>query len=270
MRVRIVFGVKNRGGYVPFHHQYLLSHLAKDVIRTGNGLFKDYSYFNFSGLKGQTKISRHGLHFYSSKVTLVLSAESEDFIQFFLQKLFCYPEILLGTLIIVPESVDRESEPVFEEANKYVCISPLVLTDAQSESIYAKKFILPESDTFSDLLYDSTMARMEASRKYSSEEIASFYKFQIIPDKTYLKKIKEGDKKFARIYTVYDEYNEKHEVRGYTFPFVLYAGKEVQKFIFECGLGSYSYKGFGMVDLANVELQRKIEEYDFNPQKLSA
>src|SRR5690606_42066611 len=52
-----------------------------------------------------------------------------------------------------------------------------------------KKFITPDSDEFSDLLYDSTIARMEATGKYTAEQLSSFYKFQIVPDKDYIHRI---------------------------------------------------------------------------------
>ena len=107
------------------------------------------------------------------------------------------------------------------------------------------------------------MMRMERSGRYTADQIASFYKFQIIPDKTYLQKIKEGDKKFARIYPI-QEANNRYEVRGYTFPFVLYSAPEVQQFLFECGMGYFTNKGFGMIDVVNADLARRTEPYLFD------
>jgi CRISPR-associated endoribonuclease Cas6 len=99
---------------------------------------------------------------------------------------------------------------------------------------------------------------MEKTGFYTPEQIASFYKFQIVPDKNYLEKIKEGEKKFARIYPVFTR-TEKQEVRGYTFPFSLYADSQVQEFLFNYGLGVYTHKGFGMLDFANADLIRKLK-----------
>jgi CRISPR-associated endoribonuclease Cas6 len=44
----------------------------------------------------------------------------------------------------------------------------------------------------------------------------------------------------------------KYEVRGYTFPFTLYAQQPVQQYVYENGLGHFSHKGFGMLDVANA------------------
>ncbi|NJO03715.1 MAG: hypothetical protein HC880_20430 [Bacteroidia bacterium] len=179
MRVRIVFKLKNRGGYVPFHHQHLLSQWIKELARQGGDTYSAYHFYNFSGLKGQTKISRNGLHFYSSKVTLVISAKSEDFMNFLLSKIFSFKEIKIGTLQLVPELIEKEKPPQFVQEVKYLCISPMVLVNPRYDNFYAKKFIPPDTDIFSDLLYESTMTRMEKSGEYDEKIIASFFNFKL-------------------------------------------------------------------------------------------
>ena len=263
MRIRIIFKLKNRGANLPFHHQYLLAQLVKGLLMRGNHEeYREYDFYNFSGLKGQTKISRNGLHYYSSKVTLVLSSPNEGFIQHLLGQLFSLPQIDLGNLVLIPESVEKEQKPEIEEATKFICISPLVLLTPNLYDASGKQFIPPETDDFSDLLYESTMIRMEQSGWYTAEQIESFFKFQVVPDLNYLRKITEMQKKFARIYPVYDQ-DVKYEVRGYTFPFTLYAAPEVQEFVFTCGLGKFAHKGFGMLDMANQDPSARAELYEF-------
>ena len=126
-----------------------------------------------------------------------------------------------------------------------------------------KKFVSPESDEFSDLLYDATLSRMEATGKYTAEQLASFYKFQIVADHDYIQRIQASHKKFARIYPLYDN-DVKFEVRGYTFPFTLSAAKEVQQFIYENGLGYFTHKGFGMLDVANNDSIHRAPQHVVN------
>lgn len=242
--------MRNRGAHVPFHHQYLLAQFIKGLLAFGpNKEFVDFSDFNFSGLKGQTKVSRKGLHYYSSKVTLVFACSHKEFLDYFIAQVFSQKDIMVGNLHLNPESVEKEEPVSVAEETRFLCISPIVIINARFNDDNAKKFIHPESDEFSDLLYECTIARMERSGKYSPEQLTSFYKFQIVPDKAYLQRIQESNKKFARIYPLYDN-DIKFEVRGYTFPFTLYAAREVQEFIFEHGLGYFAHKGFGMLDLA--------------------
>nr|WP_246535419.1 MULTISPECIES: CRISPR-associated endoribonuclease Cas6 [Litoribacter] len=255
--------MKNKGAYLPFHHQYILAQFLKGlIVKGGREEFFNYNYFNFSGLKGQTKVSRSGLHYYSSLVTLVLSSPNEDFMDYLLEQVFNTPKIELGNLIISPEYTEQEIEPTLETSNKFVCISPLVLLTPSFNDDSGKRFINPDTDEFSDLLYESTLTRMERSGWYSQEQMESFYKFQVVPDMNYVNKLREQQKKFARIYSVYDM-DVKYEVRGYTLPFTLYAAPEVQDFVFKCGLGAFTHKGFGMLDLANNAPSQRTEPYKF-------
>jgi CRISPR-associated endoribonuclease Cas6 len=241
-----------------------LAQLIRGILLFGSDTrYKDYTTFNFSGLKGQTKISRKGLHFYSSKVTLVFATQDKEFLDYFIKRLFEQKEIVIGNMQMIPESTDVEETNLAGDEVKFLCISPTVLIPASFNDESAKKFISPESDEFSDLLYESTISRMEATGRYKNEELAAFYKFQIVPDADYLNRIQSSHKKFARIYPLYDN-DIKFEVRGYTFPFKLYANEEVQRFVYENGLGYFSHKGFGMLDLANNDSIKRENQHEMN------
>lgn len=212
--------------------------------------YLEFNQFNFSGLKGQTKVSRKGLHYYSSKVTLVFACSDKKFMEYFTEQLFRQKEIIVGNLHLVPESVEAEEPVQIGDEARFLCISPIVLIQAAFNDERGKKFVPPDSDEFSDLLYESTLARMETVGKYTAEQLASFYKFQIVPDRDYIQRIQSSHKKFARIYPLFDN-DIKFEVRGYTFPFTLYAAKEVQQFVYDNGLGYFTHKGFGMLDISS-------------------
>jgi CRISPR-associated endoribonuclease Cas6 len=264
MRIRLIFWLRNRGAVIPFHHQHLLYAMVSDILKEHTDK-PAWEYLNFSGLKGQTKVTPGGLSFLSSKVTLVFSASSKGLVEEFIQNVFQRDTIRLEEMILVPESVAIEEEPALGEAVKYVCISPLIIASERIAQLDLKKFISPEIDTFSDLLYESTMSRMEHSGLYTPQQIQDFFKFQIVPDDTYLDKIKHEHKKFARIYNVDGEgYGE--EVRGYTMPFTLFAHSDVQHFVFNSGLGEYTYKGFGMVDLADENFQSRLTPYEIKSE----
>ena len=246
---------------MPFHHQYLIAQLLKGIlIRGGEASYADYKGFNFSGLKGQTKVSRNGLHFYSNKVTLVISSFEKEFIDYLLKHLFTYQQVELGSLLLIPEYVEMEETPTFDDSMKYICISPMVLLDASFNDDQGKRFISPETEAFSDSLYESTLQRMGAIGKFSEEQLKDFFRFQIVPDSKYLHKIKVSQKKFARIYPMFDQ-DVKYEVRGYTLPFTLYAAKEVQEFLFIGGIGKLCHKGFGMLDISNSDPGKENPRY---------
>lgn len=253
--------MENKGASVPFHHQDLLSGFIKKLILKDSLCeFSDFTFYTFSGLKGHTKVSRKGLHFYSRKVTLVLSSLNKAFIDYVIRSIFELESVEIGALKLVPSNVDMEKMPVFEGETKFICISPIVLTKPKFEESECKAFISPEHDRFSDLLYESSMNRMEAFG-YDKEQLKEFYQFQLVPDAGYLEKLKQSGKKFARIYPVYQQ-DIKYDMRGYTMPFTLYASKEVMEFIYTCGLGCCTHKGFGMVDIVDYLHNKVIEPYE--------
>ncbi|MEM9324922.1 MAG: CRISPR-associated endoribonuclease Cas6 [Bacteroidota bacterium] len=260
MRVRVTFKVNNKGAAIPFHHQFLIAQILKGlVVASGADQYNNYPYYSFSGLKGLTKVSREGLHYNSNRVTIVLTSPNASFVDFMINKIFEQDEIAIGSLVISPESVDQELSVDFGEMTKFICISPLVLLPASFNSNEGKQFIEPGTDEFSDLLFESTVKRME-EYGIDVDSIDNLQKFQVVPDLAYINKIRQSQKKFARVYSMFDR-DVKYEVRGYTFPFMLYAPAEVQEFLFTCGLGHYSHKGFGMLDIANSDPTKRAVGY---------
>ena len=261
MRARIVFLLKNRGAYLPFHHQFLLAQVIKGIIlKGGNPNFTSFNIYNFSGLKGQTKPSRKGLHYYSTRVTLVVSSLNKSFIDYLLLHMFQLTQIEIGGLILQPEKVEIENLDTVAESDKFICISPIVLMEPKIMDESSKEFIDPERDKFSDLVYDATLQRMEACTLFNTDDLSKFNEFQVMPDKAYLDKLNNANKKFSRIYPLFDQ-DVKFEVRGYTFPFVFYAALEVKNFVFLNGIGALTHKGFGMVDIANQDPNVRTVEY---------
>lgn len=262
MRIRITFSVKNKGIAVPFHHQYLISQVMKGLVLFSEvDTYNDFNWYSFSGLKGQTRVSRSGLHYTSKFVTIVFSSPSREFMAFLVSELFKQDHIEIGQLQLSPERVDEEmsTEPV--EEMKYICISPLVLIRPVFNADRGKVFIDPTTDEFSDIVYESTIKKMEAAG-VKTDEIEGIENFQLVPDKHYIQKMYESQKKFARIYPMFDQ-DVKFEIRGYTFPFTLYAPREVQAFVYTVGLGEFSQKGFGLLDIANSDPVKRAVPFEY-------
>lgn len=257
MRVRIIFSLQNKGATLPFHHQYLLAQVFQELVPN---TYANYDFYSFSGLKGQMKISANGLTVLSNRVTIVFSCPNERLVSEMIAQLFEKQHIMVGQLRLSPENVLQEDNPLLSREQKYICISPIV--PCLEDNTAQRCFISPQDDEFSDWLYESTMNRMENSGLFTHEQTAQFYKFQVVPDKDYLDKLKSEDKKFARVYAAYPNY-KKVEVRGYTMPFTLLAEPAVQQFVYDCGFGEYSSLGFGMLDLANLgNFSSRVREYE--------
>lgn len=258
MRVRVIFRLQNRGASVPFYHQNLLTDMLDSIVSEHTG------EYHFSALKGQTRVSKGGLHYCSRRVTLVLSCINRKDCDDMLRKIFAQKLWEVGDLRLEPEFVELEREPELKEIVKFVCISPTILSSASSRR-NLKEFLAPDNEAFTDLLYESTMNRMLHAGYIDSSDLHELTKFQLIPDRRYLEKIQQEEKKFARIYRVRQD-NEEIEVRGYTFPFVLCAPLRVQQYIMAAGFGEFCDQGFGMLDLAHSDhASRTILYPDFLP-----
>ena len=227
--------------------------------------YERFTLFTFSGIKGQTRVAREGLCVVSNKVTVVISSQNDPFILFLTKNIFQQGESPIGQLRLVAESAVKETDPEFTRSCRFICLSPILLIKPSFNSDVAKEFIVPERDVFSDLLFESTFQRM-VKQGMKVDQIEGFQKFQLIPDAEYLGKIKMEKKKFSRIYTIYDR-DVMFESRGYTIPFTLHAVPEVLSFLFTNGLGYYSHKGFGMIDLADFTDERKTIAFDLDSLK---
>jgi CRISPR-associated endoribonuclease Cas6 len=263
MRIRLTFGLVNRGSELPYHHQYLITEFLNSYIRhyLQSINYPKKVFYNFSSLKGQTSIGKEGLIFNSPRVSIVFSSNDQGLIESLVNQLMSNEELVLGKLILNPLHVDQEIPVQFKIAMKYLCLSPLtIIPSDDQEEIDLKRFVHPSLDAFSDSLYEDTMYRMEQAG-YSAEELEQYFQFQLVPDKEYLDKIRGEEKKFARVFPIYTTDGEKLEVRGYTFPFTLYAHPKVHEFIFVCGLGAFAKNGFGMLDIANEDPHLRIISY---------
>lgn len=247
MRIRILFSVNNPGCTIPFNHQPLIKEYLDDFLIRKRSSFGHYSNFTFSTLKGKYQVSPQGLIVTSPRISLIFSSPNGAFVSEISQLLTSEKEIKLGGLSLSPLNTSQECTPNFDSQMSFICLSPIGIIDAQSKNELPTRFIPPLSDTFSDILYESTIDRMEVSGIYSEDKLASFNKFQLIPDDQYLEKYKGEEHKYSRLYKINGKMNP-FEIRGYIFPFTLFAAPEVQEFIYFNGLGLFCNQGYGSVD----------------------
>lgn len=251
MRLRFTFNVVNRGALIPFHHQYLIAGFVRRIL---DDTQSSYPYYSFSGVKGQTRLGRNGLHFNSRKVTIVFSSTDRAFMDVLSSAILAQDMIEIGALQLIPELAEEEQSVALERETRFVCISPIALTYGED-----LQFVDPISNRFSDILYDSTLERMQAFG-IDTSSIPDIQKFQIIPDPEYLKRMKDTNRKFSRIYPI-KHHPKIKEVRGYTLPFTLFAASEIQNFLYTCGMGSFTHLGFGLLDLVDSDPLQRAEVY---------
>lgn len=241
MRVKISFlREQNSSNSIPLHHQKLLAVSLQEFV---DPITSDKSMFNFSSLKGTTKIQNGFMRILSTKVTLVISGPNKEFVEQLVHSIFTRPFISVGKMNLVPKSFEIIPDPEFNTKMRYLCISPLILADPRLEPEKSQEQIDPSSQAFSDILYNHLLDRMEKAG-FPEDKLNDFAEFEASPDKDYVAKINETGKKYARYYKCMDG----HSMLGYLLPFTLHAHPDVHKFIWECGMGVLNEQGYGMID----------------------
>ncbi len=246
MRVKISFQ-RNRGSNnsVPLHHQKIVSSFLNELIQE---ISVKTENFNFSSLKGTSKVQKGFMHFLSSKLSLVISSDNAEFVEELVKKIFEKPLVQIGKLELIPKSHQVIPDPEFKTKMKYIGISPLVIIDPDKDEVSAQNQYDPTSYEFSDHLYNTIIDRME-QRGFSEVELNDFAVFEASPDKEYVEKINQSGKKYARIY----KNNGDKIMMGYLLPFTLHAHDKVHKYIWDCGLGVLNNQGYGMIDVVAEE-----------------
>lgn len=264
MRTRIIFSLKNKGAILPFHHQQLISKLLESLLLSSGqcaNIKESMLSISFSGIKGQTKVGKSGLHYCSNKLTLVISGIDENVLTLIINELFKHKKMMIGKLEVIPEEVIIEDIGLLNVETKYLCISPIIVSKSET---YNTQDIDLFSDLLSDLLYDSVMQKIESLNLFQHHDLNEFSNFQIVVDKEYITKAVKNNKKFSRIYKIENSKGEKKEYIGYTFPFKLYAHPKIQELVLSCGIGEFTDKGFGMLDL--VEKKSKLIPFEIGQE----
>lgn len=242
MRIKISFLREHASANsIPLHHQKLLADSLSELM---GEITSDKSMFNFSSLKGTSKITNGFMRFLSSKITLVISSRNQEFAEALVKKIFDKPMLAVGKMNLIPKTYEVIPDPSFQTKMRFLCISPLIMINPDVEPEKAQEMIDPTSQQFSDILYNITLDRMEKAG-YTESQLNEFAEFEAQPDMEYINKINESGKKYARFY----KSASGNTMLGFLLPFALHAHPEVHKFIWEVGLGVLTEEGYGMVDL---------------------
>jgi len=244
MRIRIILGVLNRGGVIPFFHQAQIHEIIYKLMASTE--YREFKGYSFSNLKGGTKVTTDGLEFTSTKATIIICSYNSDFINSLKRQLHLNNSFSIGNLNLLVLTI--EDELIINDfgfSMKYICLSPILPNNTWKVD---NEYIDPFSDSFSDYLYENTMERMEQYKIAESEKLNTWNKFQIVPDKEYLEKQMYDPGRFARLQYIRIG-SVDYKIRVYSFPFKLHAEAEVHEFIYNTGLGELTDMGLGMVDI---------------------
>lgn len=245
MRYKVYFQKTNEPqDGIPIHHQHLLTQALNGVL---SELGSDRDWVTYSTLKGSSKIFQGTVKFLGNKVSFSISSNDPSVAERAAELIRTKKDFEIAGLTLSVESVQAVPQPAFQQVMKYVSISPLVLYPQNG----TPELLLPSSPDFSDLIFNSLMERMEKAG-YSPEQLDAYQVFGLSPDTEYIDRTLSSQRKISRIYP---DLSGKDYV-GYLFPFAIHAHPDVQRFIFDCGLGILTNQGYGMIDIVEKQAPR--------------
>lgn len=217
-------------------------------------------FYNFSSLKGTSKVQNGQIRFLSSKISLVISAPEAEFAEQLVKKIFDRRLVSFAKLTLVPKAYQVIPDPDFKTVMKYVCISPLVPQQPFIAEDIAPEPLDPRTQEISDLFFETILNRMEQAG-FTEKQLNEFAEFEITPDPQYIDRLVASQKKFARIY----KNNFNQTIFGYLLPFTLHAHPQVHKFIWDCGMGLFTTQGYGMIDVVGNEAAADLSDTQAPP-----
>ena len=112
MRVKISFlRDHSSANSIPLHHQKLLT---DSLVPFFESLTADKTLFNFSSLKGTSKIMNGFMRMLSSKVTLVISGRNKEYMDQIIKMIFERPYLTVGKMNLIPKNYDIIPDPDFQ------------------------------------------------------------------------------------------------------------------------------------------------------------
>lgn len=239
------------GNILPINYQYELSSAIYKMLSISGEEYATWLHNN--GYQHETgKVFKmfcfSRLHFDKSKVIkgsdrlMILSDYASCYISFlseigtnkFIEGIFTNREFDLGDrkskVRFEVSNIEALNAPELKETMEYCSISPIVIRQIQEDG--RKKYLSPTDDIYANAIKNGLKSRYEA---FYGKLFDFDIEFELLTDaKSSLVTLKVGTP------------NET-KVRGFNYSFKIKAPIEIQKMIYEVGIGELCSQGFGCV-----------------------
>ena len=239
------------GNILPINYQYELSSMIYKVLSSANEEYatwlhnngyrhdcgKSFKMFCFSRLhfekckliKGSDRLA-----IFSDNACCQVSFLPEIGTEKFIMGVFTNREFDLGDrsskVRFEVANIEAIPPPEFNDEMEYYSMSPIVIRQFQDGGY--KKFLSPSDDKYTDAIESGLKSRYEA---FYGKKIDFMIRFEPLTEpKSSLVTIKAGT-------------SNETKVRGFNYSFKIKAPIEIQKMIYEAGIGELCSQGFGCV-----------------------
>ena len=138
------------------------------------------------------------MKFMSSKISLVVSSNDNEFIKRFIQKIFERPTVNIGKLMLIPKHYQLMDKPEFTTANK-VCLHLTCYCRSRRDPELSQNILDPATHEFSDHLYTALADNMEKAGFSQSNSLTSMQSLNWYPIPNYLNKLNQEGRSLPAI-----------------------------------------------------------------------
>lgn len=252
MRFKIIFSRTGRQRMLPMDYQYYLSAWIYKVIGkadrefanflhtsgyvTGNKRFKLFSYSPLDFGKPVLWREKALFEIRVEEVSLNVSFHLAESAEKFIIGLFNNQEVYVGDhfngLDLTVKQIERLPEPVLTDTMNYIATSPVVISQRDEISKYAR-YLAPSDPNYSHLLKQNMLNKLSSVPGAATPSGEIIFEFLL----------KNTPK--SKLITMKPNTPEQSKVRGFVFEFKLTCPLEIHQLILATGVGEKNSSGCG-------------------------
>jgi CRISPR-associated endoribonuclease Cas6 len=263
VRIKIT-AISERPSFFPYNYQYALHSAIYSLINESSteyskflhddgylteGINKKFKFFTFSKLKfSPNKRNRAGFDGVK-KIQLLFTTSIDENLKHLILGVFSNRKIKLmlngESCIFNIGNVDILPEPIFNNQERFVCLSPIAVStirvneNGKKEQHFLNYMIPEERDHFVNNLKTNLINKYETINKTKYIDIDLPFKF--VFDNDYLTRRKGKISKLI-------EFKNAIKIKAMEAPFSIETDPKLIKLAYECGWGEKNSAGFGCVD----------------------
>jgi len=251
--MRLKLTLQAQQNTIPINYQHFLSSAIYNYLATSNKNFatnlhngkhfingKNFKFFTFSWLQFPKKqIINFSIKINSPEFYWYISSSWNEFVQNLVNGLLELGGLRIGQYNF-PITQTETLSSVVDGLNKFICLSPIVVTTKKEYKGKLDKYYYKATDNPEEI---SEKIRQNLINKYTTffgkEPNDTALKIEF--DKNYIKTLK------AQVLSHYIKDDLDIKIPAIMCPFTAAGSSELIKFGYECGFGELNSAGFGMV-----------------------
>jgi CRISPR-associated endoribonuclease Cas6 len=246
----------------------LVAHLHDKGFNVATQEFKQFTFSPLAIFPYEMDQVRQEFKLLGNQVKIAISLYLDANFEHQVVSLFRQTPLQLGMLDGKPAYFEVKHwqilpRPQFKDVHQFKALSPISVTNTEDIPV-PSPYILPDSETYDISFFTHLVRRFKAANQYKS--LASL---KLLDPAFPLHYRLIGQAK-SRLIHLKHNFEGLTQLRGFVYDLEINAPLEVMEYLYYCGLGEFTYLGFGFVDFReedNKPMDRKPSgKQEFRPK----